>query len=220
MAPSTGAMSPQLCTVIAGTMGWLAPPPHHVRGVVVGSPVRGNGPPLSAWVSRSPVVPSGWEDCSPIRHPAGRVQSLRGRVFPGPKMRPATSLTVFVPTIANVASPAPGQRGVGHAGGDGGESLPLGVRVVLEYLAPDQAADSDGVHEDEDAHPQGHFSLCHSPGVEVILGGLGLSALRHTGLPSGISRPAAGERRGTPRELPRADVAARSEVSGSPLDLR
>ena len=29
-----------------------------------------------------------------------------------------------------------------------------------------------------------------------------------------------GERRGTPRELPRADVAARSEVSGSPLDLR
>ena len=76
-------------------------------GLVVGSPVHGDGSPLSVWVGRSPVVPSGWGNCPPILHPAGRVQCLRGRVLPGPKMRPATSLTVFVATIANPASPAP-----------------------------------------------------------------------------------------------------------------
>ena len=96
MAPSTGAMSPELCTVIAGTMGWLAPPPHHVREW--------------SWDPRSMATvrhcPSGWGNCPPILHPAGRVQCLRGRVLPGPKMRPATSLTVFVATIANPASPA------------------------------------------------------------------------------------------------------------------
>ena len=88
-------------------MGWLAPPLHRVRGVVVGSPVRGNGPPLSARVGRSPVVPDGWTVFPPIRHLAGRVQSLRGCVLPGLKMRPAISLTVFVPKVANTASPAP-----------------------------------------------------------------------------------------------------------------
>ena len=71
------------------------------------SPVRGNGPPLSARVGRSPVVPDGRTVFPPIRYLAGRVQSLRGRVLPGLKMRPAISLTVFVPKVANTASPAP-----------------------------------------------------------------------------------------------------------------
>ena len=188
MAPSTGATSPQLCIVIAGTMGWLAPPLHRVRGVVVVSPVCGNGPPLSARVSRSPVVPDGWTVFPPIRHLAGRVQSLRGGVLPGPKMRPAISLTVF---------------------------------VVLEYLAPDQAAGSDGVREDEDAHPQGHFSLCHSPGVEVILGGWGCPLRVILLPPCGISRPAAGERRGTPRaaRLDGRRAATAEAAMASPLHV-
>ena len=37
------------------------------------------------------------------------------------------------------------------------------------------------------AHPQGHFVRCYSPGIEVILGGLGLSVLRHGALPCGPS---------------------------------
>ena len=138
----------------------------------MGSPVRGNGPLLSAWVSRSPVVPSGWEDCPPIRHLAGRVQSLRGRVYPGSKMRPATSLTVFRCHDCEYGQSSAGQRGFRHAGGDGVYGLLPGVLVVLEYLAPDQAAGSNGVHEDEDTQPRGHFSPCQVPGGLVRVQGV------------------------------------------------
>ena len=64
-------------------------------GVVVGSPVRGNGPPLAGR-----GLPA-----ANRRHHAPLF--LVDPELPRPEMRPATSLTVFVPMVANTARPAP-----------------------------------------------------------------------------------------------------------------
>ena len=96
-----------LCTVTAGKMGWLAPPLHHVRE-------WSRAPRSAVTVRHCPpgLVALQWSrPGAEIVHPsdiwAGRVQCLRGRVFPGPKVRPAVGLTIFVPTIASTAGPAP-----------------------------------------------------------------------------------------------------------------
>ena len=114
-----------------------------------------------------------------------------------------------------------GQRGFRDADCDGVDGLLPGVLVVLEYLEPDQAAGSDGVCEDEDAHPKDHFSLCHSPGVEVILGGWGCPLRVILPPPSGISRPAAGERRGPPgtARLDGCRAAPAEAAMASPLHV-
>lgn len=177
-----------------GLAGPTTPP---CPGVVVGSPVRGNSPLLSARIGRFPVIPSRCGDCLPILHPAGSVQCLRCRVIPGPKMRSATSQTAFVPTIANVASPAPASV--------------MSAAPMAHYLA---AIDSGVSHHVSSLFrkasrqterrtpmayagmkmpmPKATSPLRHSPGVSAVLGGLGLSVLRRTALPLGISRPAAG----------------------------
>ena len=64
-------------------------------GVVVGSPVRGNGPPLAG--RGLPAV--GRMHHAPV--------FLVDPELPRPEMRPVVSLTGFVPTIANIAGPAP-----------------------------------------------------------------------------------------------------------------
>ena len=43
------------------------------------------------------------------------------------------------------------------------------------------------LNEDKDARPQSHFARCYPPGIEVMLGGLGLSVPRHGALPCGPS---------------------------------
>ena len=129
------------------------------------------------------------------------------------------TLTVFVPTIANMASPAPASV----------------VSAIPPVMASTVSRQVSSLFRETSCQTRWlapiTYRMMKRPIPRVTSHCVTLQGLRSfsegKGCPlcgilvslPGISRPAAGERRGTPRELPRADVAARSEVSGSPLDL-
>ena len=167
-----------------GLAGPTVPP---CPGVVAGSRVRGNGSPLSAWVGRSPVVPSGWGNCPPIRHLGWKSPAPSWPSASGSEGAPCREPDRLRSHDCEHGRSGSGQRGFRHTAGDGVEGLPPGVLRIQEGFVSDQAADSNGVYEDKDARPQGHFARCYPPGIEVILGGLGLSVLRHGALPCGPS---------------------------------
>ena len=120
-----------LCTVISVVIGWLTLPLHHVREW--------------SWALRSMVT---------IHHCPPGLAALQWS-------RPGASRSEDAPCHkpdglrshdCECGQSSPGQRGVGHADCDGVGGLPPGVLHIQEGPVPDQATDSGGVQENEDAY--------------------------------------------------------------------
>ena len=180
-----------------GKDGLAGPTALPCPGVVSGSPVRGNGSPLSVRVGRSPVVPSGCGNCPPIRHLGWKSSVPSWPGVSGSEGASCRRPDHLRSHDCEHCRSGPGQRGVRHASCDGVEGLPPVVLRIQEGPVPDQAADSDGVHEDEGAHPRAALPRVRFQGSGPCSGGCGcrfcrmMAFLRYCPARGGRRRPRA-----------------------------